>query len=398
MRASDGRTFGFPVLLSTLVGSLLGCYGSEGSEFEAPNWELDEVGRFGSFEGQGSALSEVAGIALTDSIVLILESSPPRVAVFGYDGNWLRDLGRAGDGPGEFRSPLELGVFEGNVWVGDLNGVRLEVLAQDGSSVNSYRWDIPRDSLNELAVPTAILADGSVLASPRRIISPSTRHRPYYRVTTNGEVQGTLYRQPIAEGDMFTASLPGGGVAIGPHPLPQSPVVAVLPSGQGLLIVARPQASQPETAAFNIKVVGLDGVDANDIEVPYTPILAEGWLEDWLEYFVRREEEQMQRTGSVNHEVLTAIRESLSPRSYYPPVSGVVGGSDGSIWVRREEFFLADSVRWQVFNGEGEMVGMFSARKDLRILLPSLEEVWAVEPGEYDVPFVVRLRVTPIGS
>jgi hypothetical protein len=387
MRVTNGRTVGLPLLLT---GLLLGCSGSERSEFEAPSWQLEEVGRFGSFEGQGSALSEVADIALTDSTILILESSPPRVAVFGYDGTWLRDLGRAGDGPGEFRTPLELGVFEGNVWVGDLNGLRLEVLAQDGSSVGSYRWDIPRDSLDDLAVPTAILEDGSVLASPRRIISPSIRSRPYYRVSTSGEVLGTLYRQPIAEGDVFTASLPGRGLAIGPHPLPQSPVVDVLPSGRGLVIVERPQASQPETASFNIKVVGADGTQSHQIEVSYAPISAEGWLDDFTR---RSEQEEMQRTGSVNREMLTAIRESFGPRSFYPPVSDVVGGSDGSIWVRREEFLLADSVRWQVFDAEGDMVGTFSASKDLRILLPSLEEVWAVEPGEYDVPFVVRLSI-----
>ncbi|MCA1789501.1 MAG: hypothetical protein LC667_06490 [Thioalkalivibrio sp.] len=201
----------------------------------------------------------------------------------------------------------------------------------------------------------------------------------------------TLYRQPIAEGDMFTAPLPRGGFAIGLHPLPQSPVVDVLPGGQGILIVERPVASQPERASFIIKVVGPGEAERREIEVPYHPVPAEGWLDDFTR---RTEERDMQLLGSVDREGLAAVRENLSPRSYYPPVSDVVGGSDGSIWVRREEFLLGDSVRWQVFDGEGEMVGTFAASKDLRILLPSLEEVWAVEPGEYDVPFVVRLRVT----
>src|SRR5690606_39813363 len=82
--------------------AVVGCSESEDLGDIVPDLHLEEIARFGSLDGEGSALSEVAGIAVTDSTVLILESRPPRIAVFDHDGEWLRDLGRSGDGPCEF--------------------------------------------------------------------------------------------------------------------------------------------------------------------------------------------------------------------------------------------------------------------------------------------------------
>ena len=382
------RSQRFSLALALSLGILSGCTESAVTEQDVASWRLQELDRFGSLGDEGSALSEVADVAVTDSTILVLESSPPRVAVFNREGEWIRDLGRSGEGPGEFRYPEEVGTSGGNVWVGDLHGLRLEVLSPAGASVASHRWDIPRDSLDDLAVPTALLEDGSVLASPRRIISPNVRNRPYYRVTPEGEVLGLLYRQPVIDGDIFTASLPGGGFTVGLHPLPQSPLVSVLPDGRGLLVVERGQSDRPDSASFGIEVVRPDG-GSTRFDVPYVPVPAQGWLDD----FSRRMEEEMLRSGAVNREFIEILRESVQPRIHYPPVSAAVGGLDGSVWIRREEFLQSDSVRWQVFNPEGALLGEFSAPANLRIHWPSLEEVWAVQPGELDVPFVVRLGV-----
>src|SRR5690606_34144504 len=132
------------------------------------------------------------------------------------------------------------------------------------------------------------------------------------------------------------------------------------------------------------RIIGIDGAD-HDFAVPYTPVPAEGWLDRYTEEMER----DMARSGSVDRTQLAAIRESIGLRDFYPPVSGVVAGTDGTVWVRREALIGADSIRWQVFDPNGTLLGAFSAPADLRILLPSLEEIWAVAPGELDVPFVL---------
>ena len=94
---------------------LLGCRGSEPLQEGPPTFSLEEVARFGSVDAGGSALTSVTSIALTDSTLLVLESEPPRVAVFNRNGEWLRDIGRQGDGPGELQFPTHLGVADGQV-------------------------------------------------------------------------------------------------------------------------------------------------------------------------------------------------------------------------------------------------------------------------------------------
>lgn len=370
---------------------ITGCDAAGGSQNEAASWRLEEVARFGSLEGDGSALTRVAAVARTDSTVLVLESSPPRVAVFDHESRWLRDVGRAGDGPGELFYPVEIGTKDGNVWVGGGQGMRLEIFGPGGAPLASHRWSIPRDSLGDVAVPAAVLSDGSVLAGPRGTIAPDVRSRPWYRVTPAGEVLGLLYRQRASEGDAFVAQLPGGRIVIGLHPLPESPVVDIRPDGGGLVAVETGAAGPDGRSSFRVRIIGLDGA-GHDFAVPHAPIPAEGWLERYAEEMER----DMARSGSVDRTQLAAIRESIGPRDFYPPVSGVVAGTDGTVWIRREALIGADSVRWQVFDPNGTQLGAFTASTDLRILRASLEEIWAVAPGELDVPFVLRMRLASI--
>jgi hypothetical protein len=101
--------------------------------------------------------------------------------------------------------------------------------------------------------------------------------------------------------------------------------------------------------------------------------------------------------GSTNRALMDALRRAWTERKYYPPVTAVVPGQDGSIWVRREDAG-ADSVAWQVFDRNGKEVGRLSTPPSLTILWASKQEVWAVENGELDVPFVVGMRVNVSGD
>lgn len=68
------------------------------------------------------------------------------VAVFSADGKFERMLGRAGAGPGEYRSPTNCGVFAGDsIWVYDTSLRRLSIFGPDLRFVRSipfedHRW------------------------------------------------------------------------------------------------------------------------------------------------------------------------------------------------------------------------------------------------------------------
>ena len=264
-----------------------GCHTPDGRQSDLPVLAVEEISRLGTLDGGGSALTSVSGVALTDSTVLVLESSPARVAVFSDDGTWLRDLGRHGDGPGEFRRPTRLGIVNGTVWVGDPAGRRLELLLAQGSPLESYRWQVTPDSMGAPAFPSAPLADGSILAGPGNLELGSAsqgwvKHRAYYRATPDGEALEEVYREALEPDDFVAGAFPDGGGFVGMHPIPESPLVTIYPDGSGFVAIERPSARGPAEASFRVRVFAAGGDVETDISVPYEPLPAEGWLDRYV--------------------------------------------------------------------------------------------------------------------
>lgn len=370
------------------------CGAGERPPGDAIDLRLEEITRYGTVDGVGTAFSSISGVALMDSTILVLEADPARVAVLDPDGGWLRDLGRPGEGPGELRGPSDIGVAGDTIWVGDPGGRRLEAFGRDGASVASYRWSIPADTLGAATFPRARFADGSVLAAPAFLsigaaVKGRLTHVKYYRATREGEVLGELYRETVAADDFARADVGQGRMALGMHPVSFSPLVDVMPDGSGLLAVERPRPASAGDASFRIRVITPDGSDALHLEVPYQPVSAEGWRE---RHAREMEEDMIARSGSADPGFVSSVVGALSDRRFYPAVTAAVGGVDGSVWIRREETGAA-SVRWQVFTPDGALHGTFATSRGFALMRASLDEVWAVETNALDVPFLLRMRV-----
>jgi hypothetical protein len=221
------------------------------------------------------------------------------------------------------------------------------------------------------------------------MIRQSTTHRSYYTATTSGEISSRLYQETVSATDIFSGGLPGGAFVVGRHPLPESPLVTPYPDGSGLVVVERPEADDASDTSFRLLVIEPDGSMELTAAVPYVPRSAADWLDGYIE---RREQAMLEEEGRVNRDVLRLIREALVQRRFYPPVTDVAAGTDGSLWLRREEV-AGEPVTWQVLSRSGILQGYLPTPAALELLLVSLEEVWAVERDALDVPFVVQYRV-----
>jgi hypothetical protein len=380
-----------PALMTAVV--LTGaCAGSDGSAPTTALLRFDEVARYGGADALGASLTSVQDVAVLGDELLVLESSPQRIGVFGLDGSWRRDIGRAGAGPGEFRGPRSLGVTGDLIWVGDAGGGALEVFDLQGAHVQSYRWDVPPDSLGARAFPIALLRDGAVLAGPGHmslgaVSSGRTRHHNYYRTTPEGQVEAVLYSAQLEPTDVFAVQMPGSGAMIGLHPLRRSPWVEPFRDGSGLVVVEQPQAESSRSVAFRVVVISETGERTAEALVPYEPRDAHAWLQSHLTD-LERAERARGREPNLSH--IQALRDELPGREFYPPVTRLRTGGDGTIWVRREE--VSDSVMWQVFDRTGARVADVALESRLDVLRPSLTDLWAVDRDELDVPYVIRMR------
>lgn len=370
-----------------------GC-GTEASTADSSTpLRLEEVGRFGSRDEAGAALTEVTGVLPSGSSVLVLESTPPRVAVFSVDGEWRGEIGREGDGPGELRSPIALGVSGGLIWVADQRGGRMEFYRPDGTAARSERWTVPADPKGTAAVPRAALADGTFLAAPAglpigAIFTGAVDHRSYFRVSADGLDNRLIYREEIVLTDFGSADV-SGRQAVVLHPHPQAPLVRVDPNGRGLLVVTRHIRDEADGPAFRVQRIDAAGEVESDWRFPYSPIPADGWRD---RFRAESAERMQERSGTVDRGLLSAMENSLSDISTLPPITEAVPGEDGSFWLRREDTG-ATQVGWELYSGDGELVGQTLLPEAATIARASEEEVWTVEPDEYDVPYVVRYRV-----
>jgi len=93
-------------------------------ESRQPEWNDGSAWQIGDVVTQFEPVevaSVFGAVRLTDGSSVLGDDGGARVLFFAPDGSLRQSAGRAGDGPGEFRSPQFLGHFGDTVWVYDFN-------------------------------------------------------------------------------------------------------------------------------------------------------------------------------------------------------------------------------------------------------------------------------------
>jgi hypothetical protein len=272
----------------------------------------------------------------------------------------------------------------------------VELFSEDGEFIESIRFQLPPDTLGARSMPRALLSGKRVLAGPAGISITGVNsgwldHGTWLVTDSVGTVLREVLVQPFPETDFFRGSLGEDRFMEGPHPLPERPEVAEYPDGSGWVVVERTRPPDPDSASYGIRVFAADGTLQSESRMAYDPIPKDsGWFDRFYESRVGRGGELPPEPSRTQMKV--ALREALSERRYFPPVSKVVAGSDGSIWLRREDT-ESDSIRWDVLDRRGSRLAQVVCPSDWDLWAVSRDEVWGVLSDELDVPYVVGFRV-----
>jgi hypothetical protein len=184
---ADARTSLNEPVIDTLAGGAVQMTNTGPTAWaDTSGWRVVEELVISPPEGSPGELSTTRGlVADAAGNVYVLQRQPNRIAMFGPDGTWLRDIGREGDGPGEFRDGM-LGIFGDTLIVQDPNNTRLTTFLTDGTFLATHPsqccWFTSR-------VP--VLADGRamIMGTP-----PTGREGrgAYYLTRMDGVVTDTL--------------------------------------------------------------------------------------------------------------------------------------------------------------------------------------------------------------
>jgi len=83
-------------------------------------------------------LSRPVSIVCDAESVYVLDSADADIKIYSRDGAFRRTIGRKGQGPGEFRLPNDMDVFDGRLYVADSANRRLQILDAGGKLLGGF--------------------------------------------------------------------------------------------------------------------------------------------------------------------------------------------------------------------------------------------------------------------
>ncbi len=210
----ERNTFDGIETVRTVSGSRWGGEGRLVEELAIGEEAGDEAYLFGSIS---------AAWATADRIYVV-DSQVPAVRAFDHQGSFLFDIGRAGQGPGEYGSPIGIGVRpNGDILVSDLQGARMNVFDAEGQPIDDWSLGSPQAALG-----LQITYDGEIytrmLEMPDEMTTGAFRNlREGMRPVSPGGEMGEPVFPPEIEFEPPTVEIELGGNSMSMSILPFTP-------------------------------------------------------------------------------------------------------------------------------------------------------------------------------
>lgn len=361
-----------------------------------PVWTATLDLRIGSVDDPQYALTQVLDVAIgPDSGVYALLWNDPKVHVFDKHGQFVATIGRRGNGPGEFMSPVRLGWRADTLWVLDGAQNRLSLFAANGDFARSLAsWNLPGADVHGSMEPEGLFRGGLILAKPAvsatRVAAGYLQEVPLLLVDVPAGRVDTLAWVSVRR-KVMDVLLAGGRRVYTFQPLDDDPLYAVASDGLSLILVDRQAATGSEAQfQFRVSKIAIGGDTVLSRCYGYEPKPVTDALVDSL--VARRVYRRSPSLRAGAREYARAVREAFYRPDNLPPVTQVVTGGDGTIWLRRENLGQR-STRWDVLNEGGRPRALLTLPSQLKLFQAEGLFIWGTEQDSLDVPYIVRYRI-----
>lgn len=289
-------------------------------------------------------------------------------------------VGRAGEGPGEFRNVAHVGLTTRGFWAFDAILKRVSLYAGSGAFdrtlpipadilagtlVGSQAAVFPallamigRDSLLLAATGSASAALGTIGLGEKHFYVGRAGADRFQRIATLPASPGCALVTPTS-----TVTLPNCAI----------PKVLTRPDGRGMVFVTTTWDPQAKVAVVSHNVRG---------EVIYRRVIA---------MTPPRVERETMDSNTARLKRRFSGMSLPSLPTYYPPLTGAVVGTDGAVWlgVRGDSGAQA----WRVLDPSGKDAGQVLLPSHSRVVAADRSTIWVVTLDEDDVPSLVKYRV-----
>lgn len=111
---------------------------SRSSVERLPEWRIEELVRIGSLDRPEQALVDVGEVRIgPDGLLYVTQLRDGQIPVYGLDGSLIRTIGRKGEGPGEFRWLVGVGLLGDTLYAMDWAFPRVSLFDLEGRYLSS---------------------------------------------------------------------------------------------------------------------------------------------------------------------------------------------------------------------------------------------------------------------
>ncbi len=362
---------------------------------EGAAWQIDaepllQIGHREDADPHYNLLGVRSALLLPDGGILVIVGGANEVRRFDAAGTWVQTMGRGGEGPGEFRRAQGLWVAGDTTFVADVQLNRVTGFGPDGAVVGT--WPFPTLASGQGVTPLARTTNGEWLGSVRALPNPG-------ELPTSGAVRFPMIWYRVAPGlasvSDSLAALPGqeqlinistdaaGQIAeMRIMSLPISRASFGTSDGRSLLVGDN---AAPELRRYD-PVSGLQSIirwtpPAVPIDAALLDRMKEAELREWegntaAQEGVARTYEEAPATGTV------------------PYFGSVMMDTEGALWVEDYPLFPRDSIRYQVLQPGGQLLGRITLPPRHSVRHITRDRILAVWRDDDDLEY---LRVYRLG-
>lgn len=359
--------------------------------------ELVEELRIGTIDGPGThTFGQIQDLSVApDGSIFVADLHPQSVRQYDPAGRFVRQIGREGEGPGEYRSLLGIEVLSGgNLAVWDLGNRRISIYDGEGDFLRGipvYEGVFANEAFGvdpEGRFYVKIHTEAPTLLSNGRF---GDFNFGYLRVSASGTIVDTLRLPPENPTGAFQLLAASGAL----RPFPVQEVYAL--GRRGGLVTGM-------NDSYSFTIQGEAGAVVVENE-SYRPVSVAG--NERREWEALREYFERETGGSF----------PVTPR-IKPAFRDLWVDADGRVWVRRyveavkrdlpsgqrtRSGRLRPNITWRepqvfdVYSSDGHNVGCVELPRSARLSESRGSVVWAVVLGSLDEEYVVRWKVPGLG-
>lgn len=388
------------LLVTSALSSCSGTDGGAGDEPGSTRYTVREELRIDGYEHELVPIDTTIRVAVgEDGVIAIAQRQSYDIRFFSETGEPLGRIGREGEGPAEFMMVHRLG------WMGDT------LYAYDFSLRRFTLFDENREYVRYIHVPVAarpgpelagrfpefqvvyggaLYADGSVYGQFAGPMNPGLGdHDPdqvtYGRVAEDGTIISYFQWSAGTTGDPVEVAVDEGTVLISPNvvPSPERPILRLNDQGTRMahLVVSM---EGPDAGTFELEMEDVFNGVLYTRRYPFDPIPITDAMEDSIleSYF-----------EGAPPEFARAVEGRATFPPLLPPVIGMVGGRDDSLWIRMRD--TAEGRPYRILDPEGNPMGTLTLPTNQRIAVADLQNIWVIEEDELGVESVVRYAIVP---